>query len=475
MSGLNLDSRSLMNRLSAAAVITSLLFCGCGAPDEIAKNKTATQTEKVSSIQPLSLEIESSVLPISESDKEFSKQIQTLSREASEHQINFDFAAASSKWREAETLLTQQFGASSWQTVNARVAAATAATQAGFTNEQSELLKTIFQKQAQVSEGLRNSDIPTALRLSEESTEMSRALFGEDSFMMGKQLMQLARMNQHAGNVEQATEHFVKAVQTLNAILGDCHPDLEMGYAYLGEIYLAKGDSSNAIASLTRSTEIARKLWGEGSLRFSARANDLGVAYYRGNECELAGKVLRVAEAIRRKRLTANHPQVAHSLTNLGAVYIELNQNDMADQCLTHAHSVFMQHYGTRHRMTSDCKSKLATVRLALGDAASAEKLLSELITSIRDESSPQVIASLQYRLATALTNQEKLRRAEPLFKSALRIQKETLGESDERTITTMRALSLLLSRSNRHPEASEIENQIQRVAQVAKEDGAHH
>ena len=125
--------------------------------------------------------------------------------------------------------------------------------------------------------------------------------------------------------------------------------------------------------------------------------------------------------------------------------------------------------------MTSDCKSKLATVRLALGDAASAEKLLSELITSIRDESSPQVIASLQYRLATALTNQEKLRRAEPLFKSALRIQKETLGESDERTITTMRALSLLLSRSNRHPEASEIENQIQRVAQVAKEDGAHH
>ena len=464
-----------MDRLFAILVI-SLIICGCGAPEETARNNEATQTKNAPSQKPLSLIVEDEVSPLSDTDEEFSRSVQALTREANQLQSSFDFASASTKWREVEALLTNQFSVKSWQTVNARVAAETTAMQAEFTTEQIELLKEIFTKQTMVGDALRNSNIPEALRLSEASTEMSRTLFGEGSFMMGKQLMQLARMNQHAGNVEQATEDFQKAVETLTTILGDVHPDLEMGYAYLGEIYVAKGDQPSAILCLTKSTDIARELWGEGSLRYSARANDLGVAYYRNNEYELAAKVLRVAEAIRRKRLTANHPQVAHSLTNLGAVYMELNRNDLADQCLSHAHSVFIEHYGARHRLTSDCKSKLATVRVALGDAASAEKLLSDLFASIRDEASPQAIASLQYRLGTALTHQGKFRRAEPLFKSALRLQKETLGATDESTIMTMRALSLLLSRSNRHPEANEIENEIQRVVQVASEDnGAHH
>ena len=465
-----------MNRLFATLAITSLIVCGCGAPKETARNKQATQTENEASQKPLSLIIDDEVLPLSKTDEEFSRRVQSLSREANQFQSSFDFASASTKWHEVEALLTKQFSADSWQTVNARVAAETTAMQAEFTTEQIELLKEIFRKQAEVTDALRSSNIPEALQLSEDSTEISRTLFGEGSFMMGKQLMQLARMNQHAGNVDQATEHFLSAVDTLSAILGDVHPDLEMGYAYLGEIYVAQGDCVNAVSSLTKSTNIARELWREGSLRYSARANDLGVALYHNEEFESAVEVLRVAEAIRRKRLTANHPQVAHSLTNLGAVYIELDRMDLADQCLTHAHSVFMQHYGVRHRLTSDCKSKLATVRVALGDAASAETLLSDLITSIRDEASPKAIASLQYRLGTALTNQGKLRRAEPLFKSALRIQKETLGPASETTITTMRALSLLLSRSNRHPEANEIENEIQRVAQLASEEsGVHH
>ena len=471
------DLSFAMKQIITTLALTSLVLSGCGSPKEVAQDSGSIATSEATDVgqTQLKLKIEKDIVPLTKADEEFSRRIQVLSSEANKLQYNFDFSSASKKWREAETLLQNQFGADSWQTQNAKVAAETATVQAEFSAEQIELLKEVFNKQAQVSQALRDSNIDEALRLSHESTQMTETLFGAESFMMGKQLMQLARMNQHAGNVDAAATHFLKAVNTLKTILGEVHPDLEMGYAYLGEIYLAKADRSRAISHLTTSTAIARELWGEGSLRYSARANDLGVAYYRNKEYNSAVKVLRAAEAIRRERLTANHPQVAHSLTNLGVVYMELEQNDLANQCLTHAHSVFDQHYHSGHRLTSDCKSKLATVRLALGDAASAEKLLSELIANLQDSSSPQVTASLQYRLGNALTQQGKFRRAEPLLKSAMRIQTATFGKTDESTIKTMRSLSRLLNNSNRSNEANEIEAQIQRVAQSINEENTVH
>lgn len=437
-------------------------FAGCGGGKEETANSKPSST--VDSTPQFS--VTDDVEPMTDEATKFAEQLEELSAKANEHQIAFQFAAAAKTWNQVESLLTKQFGADSWQATNARIAAQTAQIESEFSEDQIALLRTVFEKQNQVGEALRESDMKTALKLSGESTQLTRQLFGVESFMMGKQLMQLARMNQQMGMIDNATTQYHQAVSLLLNFLGESHPDLELGHAYLGEIYLAKNNNTQAISHLIEATSISRELWGEGSLRYAARANDLGVAYYRNRDFESATKILRAAESIRRGRLSASHPQVAHSLSNLGIVYLDMERNELAEQCLEQSHEIFVQHYGNQNRLTGDIKSKLATAKMLVNKPAEAERLLTELINSVQDVSHPRTTAALQYRLGIALSRQGKYSTAEPLFRSALETQRGHLGEGHSATIQTMQAYALLLKQSNRTADAELMNQRIQRVAQ---------
>jgi tetratricopeptide (TPR) repeat protein len=448
---------------TSIVLFAALLFAGCGGEKKEAAKESAPETAKKTAPQ---LQIVDEVEPLTDELTALNKKVEKLSTLASQQQSAFDFGNAAKTWDQVQQVLAQQFGEDSWQVTNARLAAKTARIEAGFSPEQTEQLKSIFEKQQSVGQSLRNSDIETALRLSVESSQVTEKLFGSDSFMMGKQLMQLSRMYQQIGRMDLAATEFQHAADILTQYLGDIHPDLEVCHAYLGEVFMTKGDTYTAISHHSQATEISRRVWGEGTLRFAARCNDLGAAYHKNKQHEPAIKTLQIAEAIRRVRLNDRHPQVAHSLTNLGVVYLDMNDKLKAESCLDEAHAIFKTHYGESHGLTADAKSKLATVKMLVQKFGDAERLLGQLINLVQDNSNPIAIATLQYRLAIALSRQGKYPRAEPLFQSALALQRENFGNNHQATVATMKAYALLLKQSNRDDQAQQIYTQIDRIAQ---------
>lgn len=444
-------------------LFAAFLFAGCGGEK---KDDTSSADLMKSEKTTPRLQITESVEPLNDQATEFGKQLQSLSAKADQQQMSFEFAEAATTWKQVEEMLNDKFGFDSWQAINARQAGLTAQAEAQFTPEQVEQLRSIFQKQSSIGQALRNSDIKTAMALSVESSEVTQALFGANSFMMGKQLMQLGRMYQQVGQYDPAAKQFQRANAILEPFLGALHPELEIGNAYLGEVFLAQNKTQDAIVYHNKATDISRQLWGESSLRFAARANDLGAAYHRNQEHDAAIRILRIAEEIRRTRLSASHPQVAHSLSNLGVVYLDMGKTDLAETHLDQSHEVFRQHYGDSHGLTAECKSKLATVKMLVQKPNEAEVLLTQLINLVQDHSNPVAIATLQYRLAIALSRQGKYTRAEPLFQSALELQKSSFGENHEVTVNTMKAYAMLLKQSNRESEARNMYGEIDRVAQ---------
>lgn len=446
------------------ALFTAFCFVGCGGEKKDA-NDDANAMKSATDNAP-KLQVIDHVEPLTDETTAFSKQLDKLSSLANKQQMDFQFADAATTWAQVERLLVGQFGSESWQTVNARIAGETASIEAGFDDEKIQKLRKVFQKQQEIGSSLRESDLQTAMKLSAESSQLTEELFGAESFMMGKQLMQLARMYQQIGRFELASSEFKHAAMILQKFLGDQHPDLEICYAYLGEVFAAQGNVEQAIAHHSKATEISGKVWGEDSLRFAARANELGVAFHRNRQYDTAIKVLRTAEAIRRGRLSETHPQVAHSLTNLGVVYLDSDEKALAEKCLQESHDIFRKHYGDNHGLTADCKSKLATVKMLVQKPDEAEVLLTQLINLVQDNSNPVAVATLQYRLAIALSRQGKYSRAEPLFKSALELQKENFGSTHQATVSTMKAYALLLKQSKREGEAEQMYSEINRIAQ---------
>lgn len=449
-------------------LFTAFCLVGCGGNKQDA-NKDAT-SKKSNSDEAPQLQIISHVEPLSDEATAFGKKLDELSSLASQQQTDFNFADAAQTWKQVEQLLVDEFGAESWQTVNAKLAGDTASIEANFSEEEIEKLRTIFEKQQAIGGSLRNNDLQSAMKLSAESSQMTEELFGAESFMMGKQLMQLARMYQQIGRFELAATEFKHAAIILTKFLGENHPDLEICNAYLGEVYAAQGQVEQSIAHHSKATEISGYVWGEDSLRFAARANELGVAFHRNRQYDTAIKVLRTAEAIRRGRLSETHPQVAHSLSNLGIVYLDNDEKAVAEKCLQESHDIFRKHYGDSHGLTADCKSKLATVKMLVQKPDEAEMLLTQLINLVQDNSNPAAVSTLQYRLAIALSRQGKYTRAEPLFQSALQLQKESFGATHQATVATMKAYALLLKQSKRENEAEQLYAEINRVAQQPSE-----
>lgn len=447
-------------------LFTTFLLVGCGGEKQESDSKKSAKAPD----ENRQLQMTVGEEPDRDHATAFGRQLDELSALANQQQMDFEFAKAAETWQQVEQLLNEEFGASSWQAVNARIAGTTASTEATFTPEQTTQLRKIFDKQQEIGTSLRQSEIQTAMKLSAESSMITEELFGQDSFMMGKQLMQLARMYQQIQRLDLAATEFRRASRILVEFLGENHPDLEICNAYLGEVFMAQGNLVESINYHAKATGISKIVWGADSLRYAARANELGVAYHRNKDYDSAISVLRQAETIRREKLSVNHPQVAHSLSNLGIVYLDGGEKATAEKCLQESHDIFQRHYGDSHGLTAESKSKLATVKMLVQKPGEAETLLTHLVQLVQDNSNPVAIATLQYRLAIALSRQGKYSRAEPLFQSALKLQQENFGDSHTATVATMKAYALLLKQNKRESEAEEMYAEIQSIAQQPSE-----
>lgn len=400
-----------------------------------------------------------------------SKRLDELVAAANGAQAAYDFAKASQLWEQSLELLTQVYGPKAWQTLNAKLALENARLQARFTPTQLDRLKELFADQTKIAELLKQANPGAALELAQRSQQTTSELFGADSWMMAKQWVQLARLQQLTGKSTEAIAAYREAILLHDRYLAELHPDKETLHAYLGEAFMSVGQFRPAVDNLSKATLIAQKLWGETSLPYATRANDLGVAYQRAGENETALAVLRAAETIRRRELGMENPLVAHSLLNLGTVYMGLNRHELAIQSFEQAIPILQNKFGVENKMVTEAKLRLSAAMVLSGDSAAAEKLLEKLCAELNNR--PGLMADravARYRLGILQARQGNYKAAEPNLEEAIAAQSQILGPNHPTTEMSKQALAKVYEQTGRASLAESLQGEIRQVNYIEQD-----
>ncbi len=449
----------------AQLTLLTVAFAGCSGKttDDKTTEKTPPRNSNIADTGSQQTRSESGV---DEATAQLMAQIDSATKSANQAQMIGDLDLAKQYWQTAENLLLERFGAKAWQTKSATLARTLAEEQCALGTTQRQKLGELLQQQQKIATSLANNDAVTGLKLSLVARQQCEQLFSKDSVMLAKQKMQLARMEQLNQHFEQAIDLFRESRSIQINILGEIHPDIEMIYGFMGECFIGMESNLPAIENMKEATRIAQSLWGESSLKYAKRANDLGVAFHKMHDLTTALKILRGAETVRRNELGMDHPLVAHSLYNLGAVYVDLQRNELAKQCFEQALPTLTSSLGEENLLVIDCQTKLAMTQILVDDLAGAEQNLgSVLATCQRIKAAPQTIANCQFRLAVAQARQKKYESAEPLLTEALATQKSILGESNPTTIRTYNALATVYQQTNRAAQAQELMRDVKPVS----------
>ncbi len=437
------------------------LVIGCTDAEPMAKKSPAESNTEIAKTEPGVGQ---------DSATAFNESLISLTKQANDLEANFQFSEAAEAWRQIDSIVSEQFGTESWQAANARLAGIVASIESNFTPDQLKKLKQIQEFQKQFLDAFKANNINEAQNIADLSTQITKELFGEQSPMYGKQLLQSASLNQKVGNAEAAIREYHLAIENLKTTFHANHPDIESAHQQLGQLYLAREKFGPAISNHKASTRLSAELWGEDSLQYAKGANQLGVAYHRAGELDIAYKILQASELIRRRKLGPAHSLVAHSHLNLGIVCLDRKDYEAASQYLAMSVDGFAGQKVVDQNMLLLAKEKLSTVHMLNGKPELAEPLLGDAVESTYAKlgaDHPQV-AELQFRQGIALAKQGKYELAEPLLNSAYETQKAKLGPSHSATINTMKALALLLKQTRRTTEFQNLSLEIQRVSKAS-------
>lgn len=452
-----------MKRFWTACLV--VVWVGCGGTGDAPPSEDTQAQVALPETEP-ETDLQTRLNPEQEADLQFAEEMKALVRTANEHEAAERYTEAAGVWGQIIRQLEDRFGKDCWQAANARLARHTAELQAGFQPAERESVRQIADLQRQLANAIDEGEVQIAGRLAQKSVDQSVELFGESSAVTAKQRHQFARLLKQLNIQVEAARAYERALLDLSLRFAEVHPDLIAIHEDLAEIYARTGDPARQLEHLRSATSQAGKIWGEDSVQYAKRANQLGVAYHQTGQAAAALKILKAAEAIRRMKLGPDHVQVGHSLLNIGTVEIDLQQYSESIENLEQALTIFRSSdkWSDWQDLTLE---KLGTSHMLANQPGEAEPYLAERLEKAiaeRGVDDPEV-AELQYRLAIALGRQGKYEAAERTLASAIETQQTKLGVQHSSTVKSITAYALLLKQTGRDAEAQELQSRL-RMAQ---------
>lgn len=278
-----------------------------------------------------------------------------------------------------------------------------------------------------------------ALQEAARLTDQAFELFQQDNYAEAEPLLQ-------------------QALQILERILGDTHPDVATSLLNLAEVHEAQGNYAEAEILSRQALQIYEQTLGDTHPDVAASLNNLGLLYRnQGNYAE-AEPLYQRALQIREQTLGADHPEVAVSLDNLADLYRIQGNYAEAEILFQRALQIFERSLGETHPNVAINLSNLALLYLEQRNYAEAEPLLQRALQILEQSlgnTHPLVATSLN-NLAGLYQDQGNYTEAEPLLQRALQIHEQTLGVTHPSAATGLSNLAGLYYRQGNYAEAED-------------------
>lgn len=256
------------------------------------------------------------------------------------------------------------------------------------------ILATLLHRQGRVVEAMETLMAALA-RLGEAQPP------GSETLHHANLLAEYANQLVHLGRVTERYE-VCKRVLEIRRRLDAPSLDIASALADFGEAASAAGKLDEALAALTESTEISRRVKGEGSASLAQKLAAIGAIYMRAGRPAEGEAPVREAVSIYERALGPTHEGTLRALNTLGAILAAQGRFDEAAEYFRGTYDVQTSKYGPDDSRTITAQSLLGGVLAETGDHAESERLLLDAYERLtRTGVSPAVRRITARRLAT--------------------------------------------------------------------------
>jgi CHAT domain-containing protein/tetratricopeptide (TPR) repeat protein len=260
------------------------------------------------------------------------------------------------------------------------------------------------------------------------------------------------------GETTQASVIWEKAVTWGEMNLGREHPELATGLINLANLYQDLERYSEAEALLWRAAEIDKKNHGPQSMETAGTLNDLAMALLKQDKIQASRRTQQEALDIYSSILEPDHYLVGLALNNLGLIYKEAQQLDVALEYLNKSLAISLKSNDDRAReLAAATLGTLAVVYIYKAQYAHAEDAL---ITALKMQGSAgtpksEFEASTIYSIFGDLYRlQGRYSESEEALRKSVQIRARETGEHSRATIAAKSNLALTYKAFGKMAEA---------------------
>ncbi|MGH1346471.1 MAG: protein kinase domain-containing protein [Nannocystales bacterium] len=253
------------------------------------------------------------------------------------------------------------------------------------------------------------------------------------------------------GSLDEAARHISEAE------IDDADAALQVAIlGQKGNIEVLRGDSQQAVATLSLALHQARELWGPGDPRTGRMLADLGAAHLRHGAVEPAAEALDEAVRLLELSLGTEHPRFAMAVQNRAIV--QWRRGDLEGAIASYRLGVqsFEAAWGPEHPEVAHARENLSTALIYAGDYDGALRQQNRALVireSALGSEHPSVARTLNY-IAQSHEALGQWKLANDAARRAHELALEVLGRKNSTTAETAAARSRISIGQGRFSEA---------------------
>jgi tetratricopeptide (TPR) repeat protein/CHAT domain-containing protein len=356
---------------------------------------------------------------------------QTLRRLADFHLARDDFEGAEARRKEVLDIVAQVYGASHWETTEARLALEDTRIQAGLDAADRTRLKAAKRREGEARQCCQQGQFAQAIRIYDGIPELRRKLLGETHPEYARSLIDLGAFCCFAGDFSRAERLDQEAVDILKKVVGEQHPGYAIALNNLAGLYAERGDPARAEPLHRKALEIRKQVLGPTHPHYAQSLQGLAGVYREMGDLARAEPLFREAVEINREALGERHTRFALALINLGAIYRDTDDWRRAEPLLRQAVDILRESVGDKHPDYAKSLDNLASLYRSMSQYTRAMPLLREALEIEKatvGEKHPSYAITLN-DLGAVYESLGEYERAASLYEAALELDRDVFGE----------------------------------------------
>jgi tetratricopeptide (TPR) repeat protein/CHAT domain-containing protein len=241
------------------------------------------------------------------------------------------------------------------------------------------------------------------------------------------------------GKFDETEKLYKQALRHYEKKQGSAHPNVAKILSSLANMYRYVGRYDEAEAFIKKAWVIRNQSFGSENAATASSISDLGLLYWQQGRLNDAASLLEHALVVQKDALEAPHT-LAHTMSSLAAVYVDLGRFDRAEPLYRNALAILESALGAENHFLADSLGSLAELLRLQRRYPQAEPLYKRALAIALGTFGEGNIYVARYfnDLALFYDDWGKPEKAAPLWPRALSIRKKILGVDHPYTALTL-------------------------------------